>query len=955
MDLVKVFNAELTSLYDQKPPISKVKMTSLTKGAIRAIKFYKHAVQSVEKFLQKCRTEYKIPGLYVIDSIVRQSRHQFGVDRDVFAPRFAKNLSVTFYHIFKCPPEDKSKVIRVLNLWQKNQVFPPEVIQPIFDLADPESATSREIEQQLLAKEQQPTPAAPPSTAAGAAAGPPGDGPAPAGRQAEGAPATAQVDPGLIQKLHQLQTLLAQPTATPEQAAPKFNQRLLDDFDYDEEPDGTPKPVEPSLESLGTLLSNPDVLKQLQGLQQTLQAQKQQEQSERDRKFRLQENEFDKQLAQTVGSLPFASEIELKPPSASELAMMSAMSAPLAATGDRDMRLELAPELAVPPPRRPASPLEEGERGPDTDNDDRARDRDERERESERERERERKKRGLPALKPDHLGVCSTTLWVGHLSKLVHQEDLSDLFGEYGDVLSIDLIPPRGCAFICMNRRQDAARALLKLKNHKLQGKPITIAWAPGKGMKGKDFKDYWEVEAGCSYIPHGRLTVMSDLDAMEEGGMIDDQSVPDWLKGRYQQLHQMDQLPVSAVPVLGDPMQQLAMPAPAGAGTAPFVTLPTSLPPQQQLMAPSEPAGQAMQPMMASVPPPVSVALNLAFGGARPPGLMSLPPMGLPPPALLPTASSVLGQPLLSAPPGAAQPLQPGQLMTSQAGMADQTAAAESADDVTGGTGAAAKPADDITAWHGRAGTTAESTDDVTARHDGTRVSAESADDVTARDASAGSSAEPADDVTAGDVSTGSSAKSADDVTARDDHAGFAAKSANGFTADDFFRRCSLLAVGAAAADHVDAVGASASHHVGAVGPAAAGPGLAAGGAAGRRPAAGRAAGAAAVGLHHRRADGYRLGRGAAGQRPAGAGRARHRPTGGNAAATEGQSVGRRSGERRRQQGRRQEGRCGGAAPLPDGAPHQLGQHQRQRAATARARPGARARARQGPRARPR
>ena len=31
----------------------------------------------------------------------------------------------------------QSKVIRVLNLWQKNQVFPPEVVQPLFDLADP--------------------------------------------------------------------------------------------------------------------------------------------------------------------------------------------------------------------------------------------------------------------------------------------------------------------------------------------------------------------------------------------------------------------------------------------------------------------------------------------------------------------------------------------------------------------------------------------------------------------------------------------------------------------------------------------------------------------------------------------------------------------------------------------------------------------------------------------------
>ncbi|MPC89798.1 Protein SCAF8 [Portunus trituberculatus] len=30
-------------------------MTAITKGAIRAIKFYKHVVQSVEKFIQKVR------------------------------------------------------------------------------------------------------------------------------------------------------------------------------------------------------------------------------------------------------------------------------------------------------------------------------------------------------------------------------------------------------------------------------------------------------------------------------------------------------------------------------------------------------------------------------------------------------------------------------------------------------------------------------------------------------------------------------------------------------------------------------------------------------------------------------------------------------------------------------------------------------------------------------------
>ena len=105
--------------------------------------------------------EYKIPGLYVIDSIVRQSRHQFGIEKDVFATRFARNMIKTFAHLFKCPADNRvssvcvcvcvlvviasflpsslppslslsqPKVIRVLNLWQKNGVFSPQVIQPL--------------------------------------------------------------------------------------------------------------------------------------------------------------------------------------------------------------------------------------------------------------------------------------------------------------------------------------------------------------------------------------------------------------------------------------------------------------------------------------------------------------------------------------------------------------------------------------------------------------------------------------------------------------------------------------------------------------------------------------------------------------------------------------------------------------------------------------------------------
>lgn len=119
-----------------------------------------------------------------------------------------------------------------------------------------------------------------------------------------------------------------------------------------------------------------------------------------------------------------------------------------------------------------------------------------REREKERERDRERRKKYLPPFKKNHLAgiinvfiyicsyylicilcniVVSTTLWVGHLSKLIHQDDLYGLFQPIGDIVSLNLISPRGCAFLCMNRRQDAARIMSKYQGERLQGKPMTV------------------------------------------------------------------------------------------------------------------------------------------------------------------------------------------------------------------------------------------------------------------------------------------------------------------------------------------------------------------------------------------------------------------------------------------------------------------------------------------------
>ena len=45
----------MDALFKSKPPISKAKMSSITKAAMKSIKMYKHVVQAVEKFITKVR------------------------------------------------------------------------------------------------------------------------------------------------------------------------------------------------------------------------------------------------------------------------------------------------------------------------------------------------------------------------------------------------------------------------------------------------------------------------------------------------------------------------------------------------------------------------------------------------------------------------------------------------------------------------------------------------------------------------------------------------------------------------------------------------------------------------------------------------------------------------------------------------------------------------------------
>jgi len=57
--------------------------------------------------------------------------------------------------------------------------------------------------------------------------------------------------------------------------------------------------------------------------------------------------------------------------------------------------------------------------------------------------------------------------------------------------------------------------------------------------MKAKEWKDYWEIDDGVSYIPWEKLNKDIDYDELEVGGMLDEDTMPEWLKSKlyYQYL----------------------------------------------------------------------------------------------------------------------------------------------------------------------------------------------------------------------------------------------------------------------------------------------------------------------------------------------------------------------------------------------------------------------------------
>ncbi|CAN9511011.1 unnamed protein product [Ophioblennius macclurei] len=539
MDAVNAFNMELFSLIDMKPPISRAKMMSVTKAAIKAIKLYKHVVQIVEKFIKKCKPELKVPGLYVVDSIVRQSRHQFGVDKDVFGPRFLKNFTETFQNLFRCSEDDKTKIVRVLNLWQKNGVFDMDILQPLMDMANGVfvPAPTLEVAAHLQPHMQPPMdevshePAEPQLPTPDALAAVAQLFQSPHGQELQ----------RMLQNFQQADRSLADPTANnlpnlPQMPVAQINsygahterksslaEKLLDRFDYDDEPEDATAPEMNAHQPHGNFPGN--ILNQFLG--QLPNADHSVHPHMRGQNAVTQHIGGMSRAEHHMRPGGYHSVNEGHPDSRGNSTEDSRQDSRHRGHGRRSRSRSRSPW------RRRSRSASRSRRSRHR----RSRSRDRRRRSrsrsldrGEREKERERRQKGLPSLKSQTLSVCSTTLWVGQLDKKTQQSDVMSLLEEFGQIESINMIPPRGCAYIVMVHRQDAYTALNKLGkgSYKVNQKPMKIAWALNKGIKSAH-KKFWDVERGVTYIPWSKVK-SEELESYREGGMLDAETLnPEW------------------------------------------------------------------------------------------------------------------------------------------------------------------------------------------------------------------------------------------------------------------------------------------------------------------------------------------------------------------------------------------------------------------------------------------
>jgi hypothetical protein len=131
--------AEFESSLKAIKTVSSTRIVALAKLAVKHAKHYKQLVHLVEKYLRKGSRAQRLPGLYVMDAIMKQSRAQFG-DRDAFAGRFEKNVEESFSKILDCNSGDRKSIEKVAKNWTVKGYFSPMALKIITQmLSEPAS------------------------------------------------------------------------------------------------------------------------------------------------------------------------------------------------------------------------------------------------------------------------------------------------------------------------------------------------------------------------------------------------------------------------------------------------------------------------------------------------------------------------------------------------------------------------------------------------------------------------------------------------------------------------------------------------------------------------------------------------------------------------------------------------------------------------------------------------
>ncbi|KAJ3215600.1 hypothetical protein HK099_006292 [Clydaea vesicula] len=135
-----VFDKLLYSLTESKPPVSASKITDLTKSALKYTKVSKHIVSSVEKFIVNCSPEYKLSGLYVIDSICKAAQKVNTPESNQYPKRFNEKIEPIFSSLKNAPAKDKEKIRRLSTLWKKSPFFSSSSLEKLEKKYLPESS-----------------------------------------------------------------------------------------------------------------------------------------------------------------------------------------------------------------------------------------------------------------------------------------------------------------------------------------------------------------------------------------------------------------------------------------------------------------------------------------------------------------------------------------------------------------------------------------------------------------------------------------------------------------------------------------------------------------------------------------------------------------------------------------------------------------------------------------------